>query len=690
MKQIRLVALLCLLPFCAQSNEIYHIRRLSERELTQTYSRLLLDACRHADQFWQDLPTDPQSGCWGSGRSDQMNEGIRAISGMVLASGALLKYSDGLNEAERQHCRERATRAIRYAVSSHITGTQKCTDGKSWGGSWQSAMWTATLTFGARLFWDDPDPELRQGVERVIASEADRFLKLTPPAGRIGDTKAEENGWNMTCLAVAASMFPAHPHAAAWHEKAIEYMMNTLSVPQDALDKTLVDGRPVSEWFVGANLSPDFTLENHNIFHPSYMGCSSYFMTQAEMYYTYAGRPVPQAATHHLLDTWKMFQTIILPSSESAYPQSMDWELHGLSFINLYASLASRHQDTLAARMEDNCLQYERAWQAMCHGDLAVPGSRLGFTRHAICAEQAAYAFLAHKVFGPPAKEITARKAASQLQGVWPHDYSEFIVHRTDSKFVSFSWKNRIMGLLIPIGQGHDGNPNVTYPLTSGLVGSFELTPKKPAAPKTVEHVWNETPNGFETTGSLLLNGGLLKQTIRVTSVGKQTVVYQDRVTALADVSLSRELGVPVGIENDEVTGGKRAVYYQGGRTTFDWKTPRPPLALTSSWANVDGRLGVVMVAGSGLSYQPAPGYDPHTAVCSDVLYGSFSDHPRHFNAGEQVAQRTVLFFIEVTPKTTATLSRSFTIAETSGRQVLRFKLPEGGQREVPLLSATK
>src|ERR1039457_4269945 len=84
-------------------------------------------------------------------------------------------------------------------------------------------MWTATLTFGARLIWDDLDTELQQGVERVVASEADRFLKNKPPTGRFGDTKAEENGWDMTCLAVADSMFPNHPHAAAWHEKAIEY-----------------------------------------------------------------------------------------------------------------------------------------------------------------------------------------------------------------------------------------------------------------------------------------------------------------------------------------------------------------------------------------------------------------------------------------------------------------------------------
>jgi hypothetical protein len=690
MKHFSLLLPFLLLPVCAQAEDIYHIRLLTEHEQTRAYTTLMLEACRHADGVWQDWSVDPRAGYWGTGRSDQMNEGIRAISGMVLTCGALLKYSDTLTETERRHCLTQATRAIRYAVSSHLTGTQKCTDGKPWGGSWQSAMWTATLTFGARLIWDDLDTELQQGVEHVIASEADRFLKNKPPTGRFGDTKAEENGWDMTCLAVADSMFPNHAHAAAWQEKAIEYMMNTLSVPQDALDKSLVDGRPVNEWFVGANLNPDFTLENHNIFHPSYMACSSYFMTQAEMYYTYAGRPIPRAATHHLLDTWKMFQTIILPSGESAYPQSMDWELHGLSFINLYASLASRHHDALAARLEDNCLQYMRAWQTMCHGDLAVPGSRLAFTRHAICAEQASYAFLAHKVFGPPTKEIAARKAASQLQGTWAHEFVEFIAHRTESKFVSFSWKNRIMGLLIPIGPGHDDNPYVTVPITTGLVGSFDLTPKKPAGPKAVEHVWNETTNGFETTGSLLLNGGLLKQTIRVTSIGKQTAVYQDRVTAQSEVSLTRELGVPVGIENDEVTGGKRVVYHEGGKTTFDWKTPQKPFALPGSWANVDGRLGVVMAVGSGLSYQQAAGYDPHTAVCPDVLYGSFSDRPQHFKAGDEVARRIVLFFVEVTPKTTSSLSRSFTIAEGTGAQVLHCKLPEGGEATVPLLSPIK
>ena len=129
------------------------------------------------------------------------------------------------------------------------------------------------------------------------------------------DTKAEENGWNVPCLTLGELMFPSHPHVAAWHQSAEEYMMNTLCTAADLQDTNSVDGRLVKKWVLGRKPQPDFTLENHGFFHPSYVGCSSYFMTQGTMYFTYAGQPVPQAAAHHLLDTWGMFQKIILPGA---------------------------------------------------------------------------------------------------------------------------------------------------------------------------------------------------------------------------------------------------------------------------------------------------------------------------------------------------------------------------------------
>ena len=684
--------ILSLLPICAGAKDVYRIRPLSERELVKTYEAIMADCCRHSIRDWHDSTFDPQAGYWGDGVSAG-NEGIRAIGNMVLTSAALLKYSHP-NDTERRELMDKAVRGLRYTVATHITGTQKCTDGKQWGGSWQSGMWTSTIYFGAWLVWDDLDPELRKGIERVVASEADRLLSIKLPTGRWGDTKAEENGWDMTCISLAPNMFPNHPHAAAWNEKAIEYMMNTLSVPRDLKDKTMVDGRPVKDWVVGANLHPDFTLENHNMFHPSYVACSSYFLGLAAMHYQYARRPIPQAATHHLMDTWAMFQTIMLPCGESIFPQGMDWELHGLPYINLFAYLATRMNDPQAAELENNHVQYIRAWQNMQAGDLAVPGSRLGFLRHAIFAEQATYGLLSHELFVAPAarRQRSVYRDSRSYAGKLPalpavRTFSSICVllHRTKNKLVTFSWKYRIMGMLAPIGKGHEGNPHFTVPITDGFVGTFQppstSSGQAGSDRKVVEHTWKKTSNGFETTGELLTNGGKLKQTLRLTSIGEKAVVYQDQVTALSDVSIERELGVPVGIENDLLTGGTRVVCYQDGKTIFDWQKPQKPFAIPGKWANVDGRLGMVTVMGSGMTYAQATEYNQQ-AVYADILYGSFSDRRKTFKAGDEVAHRILVFFTEITPEETSALAKSMKI---EGR-VLRLTLPEGGEAEVDLL----
>src|SRR6476659_4740389 len=86
----------------AEAKDPYRIHRLSEPEILQTYTNLLWDAVHHADQFWHDWPGHPDAGLWGSGRSDQMNEGIRAISEMVFTSGVLARYSAQPGSGERK------------------------------------------------------------------------------------------------------------------------------------------------------------------------------------------------------------------------------------------------------------------------------------------------------------------------------------------------------------------------------------------------------------------------------------------------------------------------------------------------------------------------------------------------------------------------------------------------------------
>lgn len=681
---------LILLVAFAPTEEPHHLRQLSEPEIRQTYVQMLRDACRQADAEWKlakfnSTPSQsPVAGYWGDGVSIG-NAGIRTAASMVLGCATLLKYYPALSNADRRELLAKATAALRYIAATHVTGTQKCTDGKPWGAadklsaaSWQSGMWTGTMACGAWLIWDKLNPELQQDLERVIAWEDDNLSNRPPRHNLALDTKAEENGWEVPALVLGELMFPTNPRATAWHESALDYMMNTLSTDADTHDDSILDGRPVNQWVRGANLGPDFTLENHNIFHPSYVGCSSYFLTQASLYYAYARRTIPAAANHHLIDTWHTFETIMLPWGEAAYPQGMDWELHGLPFLNLFATLATRDHDRFAARMEQTSLQTIRAWQRSNAGSLAPPGSSLGIIRHAINVEQASYGLLAHEVFGPAAQQLTATDANEHVAGVHEFPFVQIIAHRTQQKFVSFSWKNRIMGLVIPIGEGHNDTPNFTVPITNGLVGSFDLMPRAEQPPTVVRHSWKKTPAGFETTGTILLNGGKLKQTLRLTSIGDQVVVYEDRVTAMADVTVDRERGVPLGIENDPLTGGLRTLTGNDHQAILDWHKPAAPITLAGNWANVDGRLAVVMLEGTGLNYTQASKYSPGISVGGDILYGSYSNHRRQFKPGDKVAHRLAVVLTETSPEQTAAIANSCRVKKSGDSPILNFELSDG------------
>ena len=245
------------------------------------------------------------------------------------------------------------------------------------------------------------------------------------------------------------------------------------------------------------------------------------------------------------------------------------------------------------------------------------------------------------------------------------------------------------MGVLMPIGSGHEGNPDFTVPIPNGFVGTFALDPagdtKTDARISVVNHQKRTLADGFETTGTLLLNSGRLTQTLKVTSLGSQTVIYEDEVTALADLTVQKELGAPIGIENDEITGGARYVYSRDGQSVANWQEPKPVLHLAGSWANIDGRLGVVSVTGSGLSYVQGSGYLPGISVCADILYGSYSDRQRQFNKNQVVARRIAIFFVEVTPQETSRLAKSWSLEEKHGTQILRFKQPNGEDARITI-----
>src|SRR5215469_16991311 len=180
---MKYVLILLMLPLYVSAKDLYQIRTLSEKETQQTYVQLLHDACLYADKDWTNSPFDPAAGYWGAGLSGE-HDGIRPIAAMVMACGTLLKYDDGLTAGEREDLLAKTTAAIRYVTATHFTGSQKCVDGKKWGGldrpgmhsgrvQWESSYWTSSFALGAWLIWDKLDPQLQKDLERVVAAQDD-------------------------------------------------------------------------------------------------------------------------------------------------------------------------------------------------------------------------------------------------------------------------------------------------------------------------------------------------------------------------------------------------------------------------------------------------------------------------------------------------------------------------------------
>ena len=101
----------------------------------------------------------------------------------------------------------------------------------------------------------------------------------------------------------------------------------------------------------------------------------------------------------------------------------------------------------------------------------------------------------------------------------------------------------------------------------------------------------------------------------------------------------------------------------------------------------MDGRLGMVaptdrggLVKGSGLAYRDVKPYNRDGAR-EDFLFGSYSEAPRKFKAGEEVARRIVVLFTETSPEETASLAEKIRIEGNS----LHVALPEGGEYETRL-----
>lgn len=214
-----------------------------------------------------------------------------------------------------------------WVVRSEACQHRAVTPG-GWGRSWQSAMWAATLGTAAWYRWSRLPAQVRGYVVAMLVDEADAVTSRSITYWKdrsgaflsgAGDSQAESVAWDGLVVALASSMMPTHPRAAAWRAAALQRAVAAFAKPSDLADTTPVNGIVPKAFLQGTNVLDDGAVINRGAVNADYMAAISQSWTAA-LTVRAAGRAVPQALLAHGRFQYRALRATTFP--EAAYPDA--------------------------------------------------------------------------------------------------------------------------------------------------------------------------------------------------------------------------------------------------------------------------------------------------------------------------------------------------------------------------------
>lgn len=608
-------------------------------------------------------------GYFGNGQS--IEHGARTNADYALIYSFIYKKAQDQtlpNGLTFETVKQRALSAIRYSFESHIANKVKlCTDGKYWGEVWESAMWSTSTAYAAWLMWDELTASDKASVKNMILAEANFKLSTPIPTAVNSDTKAEENGWDTNILAIASAMFPEEKNAEAWNYRCKQYAMNTYSVGADLYNYNITDDKYISDWHIGANLFPDYALENHNFFHTSYLNIPIQEMSESLLAYKAVQNQnnpafaIPQALKHNVLGVWNsMLKEFVMADGILAMPNGNDWSMYIYDELSTYSALACIYRDPDALMLESLVLQYAKMRQSTTSDGSFLLNPDVAERRMAVTGRRLVFAHLYHDFF--PTNGMTATKWSDfnqkhELTKYLP--YSGIIRSNNDARYVTFSWfqsadgtsYRSYMGMASPNNANYS---NIIFPLKVANTGNF--TGYTDVSGKNRNASFNGStytmyPKSFSTTGMLSVDDNSINQYLTFYSTPGIAVIYMDEQVGNTSGSVTKEGGLLQGITTDILTRIHRTLYSEGGSIKTDGSTLVP---IPGKWVNIDNLYGIIVNGSSGIAFGEK---ELKTSVYVSKLYGSYFADSKTFSTGETIHSRTMIAYPNVNSSVTAQLA---------------------------------
>ena len=603
--------------------------------------RLLEEWYQYAEKYWYDLPEEKKWGCFGSGYN---HWGVQTNQKYLAAMAVL---------ADRGHenALERCLAALRFSLASHKSGPGTCTDGTRWGHTWISALGIERMMFGVHLLEPHFTDQDHEDLRRMLTSEAQwlwhHYVRNNirgVVAGKwehSGHNQPESNIWNGALLWRTAAMYPDDPRGEAWKELAHCFLVNGVSLPQDADDETLLAGLPIRERLVGANFFPNLALDHRGFMNLGYMViCTS---NAAMLHFDLKQKEftAPETMHHHQADLWRVIKGLIFSNGRLARIGGDDRARYTYCHDYLVPTLlyaADHHEDPQALFLLNNFLGIIAHEQEQS-GDGSFFGKRLKwleeqnpyyFTRlesDRACVLAMAAAYSAG--MDDSRKQLCRTdEFEASVAGHWWEPEHGSVLHRCSTRLASFAWRSFELsqGLCLPPAEGHlaewDRNlcgwiEAVHHQYDPGQKStskySHQVFIPQGAPRRLLDFEIRKFEGGFITWGRIMegvdiemaeawtgTDSAVHHLVFAALPDGHTVVGLQYAQSAPRRAYFKRIMGLHLNLPNDLFNGYRRILHTAGGELPVESPAPRDEvLDLKSRWANIDGRLAVVGLYGA-------------------------------------------------------------------------------------------
>ena len=559
---------------------------------------------------------DDTYGYFNGESSGQSNEaGVRTNADLSMVCAFLVRYArpagvtlpNGVTWSELETM---ARKSLAWACGTHKANRlRRTTNDAYWGSTgtedavWESSLWAMSVAWSAFFQWNSLTDAQKGCIEALLKAECNYELNRSVPTGYSGDTKAEENGWEVNVLAATLGLFPDDDLAQQWFDRMREFAVNSYSHVSDRQKQQVLDewydGRTAADLFLGPNLYDDYTLQNHNMFHTSYQNVVMQELGEAaltlRMFQTERTGREKWRSNALMHNNQAVMDSVLVwlatSDGELAMPNGNDWSLFLFDQITSYSTQACFQRDARALMLENLAYKNIKARQQTTTDGAWLLRPDVGARRMGVEAHRVMMTWLMHETASTADLTPTTWDEFRKSVGKTRYFPEQNIVRgMSKDRFTCFSWNSGLpdySGVIVP---NSPDKAKIMVPFrthhTGNLLGVYSRADYTASLPGR----YTLSPDHWAMNGIVRFDG--IPQAFCLFSTSGNAVILADALKADTDTTVSCEQGGMMGISVDEFTKTQRTIYYDGGSVTTDGSSYS---TWTSPWANIDDYLGFVV-----------------------------------------------------------------------------------------------